>query len=409
MAEIKTIQDVIAICSEKIKIPDEPALTCVMDIDGLACSGKTTLIQRMKTLHKIPTTKVQHVDNIKSYNTFFPAMLGYMEGGIVNTYHLTREFTISDRSLLNPLEWYCLWKIMSSYNRAFKNAKFDTNNIYIRLFEMEAVDIFETLKNSFIYKNYRKYVNPCILIDTRRNRCEERMRNRNIGTDYERSFWKFYVPLQNLMYKTLYDGFYIDLNWFGDLDLDIIMSGLTCFCEMYMYNLKMRYKPPIKNTFIVPHVIICDYDDEDNDDSGEDDNNYYGMGQIKRTKEKDYTLLNYTSNFYRSYVKSLANRALNVTPTDSEYEQYNCLHVSRICDLNGDRKIIKPTDDGIIETGLSNTVEFLEVNEKEAEMEEKEKENNTINTITNGNVKNDLYIYSTDQMYVDDDEYDVYE
>lgn len=152
-------------------------------------------------------------------------MVGYISSGLMDQNTGTPHF--NDRSYLNPLEWKLLWKLMNDYVDRFGNQYPCETNAEIR----EALDsyrkAFRELKESYFYKFFRSHINAVALIDSNVERCDALRARRGEGSDVERSQWKFYTPLQNLMYKELYPDCYIDIAWFDDYNTSDVVKSIA--------------------------------------------------------------------------------------------------------------------------------------------------------------------------------------
>lgn len=198
---------VYGVCSERI---DRRALlehaervkNNVLCVDGTSATKKTTILER--TNYQV--TKIQKLAKFKNINRYFPAMLGYICTGL-RTFKFG-PMRLNDRSPLNPLEWHVLWCCMSDY--------FVTNgNVYPRDLSKYESSI-RKLKGSFFHKFFSDQINCLAFIDSNCGRCDATRARRNQGSDVQRSKWRFYTPMQNMMYSVLYEGRVIDMAWFDD-------------------------------------------------------------------------------------------------------------------------------------------------------------------------------------------------
>lgn len=96
-----------------------------------------------------------------------------------------------DRSPLNVLEWFILWKFMYLFHNTFGNVDPYTVNCTVFLEEFDRV--FDFLKNSYYYKMIRSNVDVVAIIDSDTERCDDKRLLRNEGTDGMRSKWKYYT------------------------------------------------------------------------------------------------------------------------------------------------------------------------------------------------------------------------
>uniref|UniRef100_A0A0C9RL27 PfdB protein n=1 Tax=Fopius arisanus TaxID=64838 RepID=A0A0C9RL27_9HYME len=209
---------VYAMCNEKI---DRDALlnhaqhtfNKVLCVDGTSATKKTSILE--KTGYQV--TKLQRLAKFKNINRYFPSMLGYICTGVRYLNYGSRRF--NDRSPLNPLEWHVLWCCMSDYFLNYGNVKPNDLSKY--------ENIMKSLKNSFFYDFFQKKINCIVFIDSNCMRCDELRYKRNNGSDRERSQWRFYTPMQNMMYSVLYEGRVIDMAWFDNFTTDIVCQGIS--------------------------------------------------------------------------------------------------------------------------------------------------------------------------------------
>ncbi|KAE9530076.1 hypothetical protein AGLY_011538, partial [Aphis glycines] len=132
-----------------------------------------------------PVLKIQRSQTFVNVNSFTPSMIGYMFNGLHEIMSIPVK-CLMDRSPLNVLEWYVLWKLFDLYYKNFGN--------YIR-----------------------ERVNVLVVIDSDVDRCNRKRILRNEGSDAVRSEWRFYTFLQNRMYSNLYNC--IDLVWFENNEI----------------------------------------------------------------------------------------------------------------------------------------------------------------------------------------------
>jgi hypothetical protein len=194
------------ICKDHIKYSNLIANTRTLCIDGTSCTRKSSVLY--KTFADV--YKTQQLYRIPNPNSFFPSMLGYICTGLRSTFEGYSHF--NDRSPLNVLEWHVLWRVINDFTHYFDNERpcEEKHGSRLQLYR----DIFQTLRCCDFYKMFRVQINTIVFIDSDLNRCDALRQKRNEGSDRKRSFWKFYTPLQNLMYRTLYPDTYIDLAWF---------------------------------------------------------------------------------------------------------------------------------------------------------------------------------------------------
>lgn len=215
------MNEIFNICESYVSRDAFRARCHTLCLDGTSSTGKTTILRRTG----LPISKVQRSFNAVNVNTYFPSMIGYIAAGI-NASN-TGQRRINDRSFLNPLEWRVLWRVMDHWLRNYGNRMPDLNDASMSAALKSYVGVFERLRGSYYYANLRRRFNVVALIDTNVERCDERRRRRNSGSDGERSNWMFYTYLQNLMYQTLYPMQHIDVAWFDVFDENIVAFGIA--------------------------------------------------------------------------------------------------------------------------------------------------------------------------------------
>lgn len=263
---VVTEQHIIEICNKSVDVSKLTAQNYTLCVDGTSCTKKTSILNTTGRL----VSKNQRVNPNQNSDTYFPSMIGYICSGIDNLTCGGPHF--EDRSPLNVLDWHILWKVFDDYLKNFGNTEVNEENPIMH----EAIDryknIFNNYKQSYFYKMFSKDINTIALIDSNIERCDSLRFNRGEASDIERSMWKFYTSLQNLMYKELYPGLYIDLEWFGDADSSDVVSGLAKFLTSVLDKLAMR--PNLNHAPIINRVLPVIKD--------------------------DYTLNNITTHTYRS-------------------------------------------------------------------------------------------------------------
>lgn len=247
---------VYALCDEKV---DRGALleharnasNNVLCVDGTSATKKTTILQR--TGHQV--TKIQKLAKFKNINRYFPSMLGYICTGL-RTFKLG-SMRLNDRSPLNPLEWHVLWCCMSDY---FVN----NGNVYpIDLSKYEV--IMKKLKKSFFYEFFSRKINCLAFIDSNCSRCDEIRGRRNEGSDAQRSKWRFYTPMQNMMYSVLYEGRVIDMAWFDEFTTEDVCHGISMWIRDLvddMAKLDIDRRVPLSNLCLPVNYPEMDYASE---------------------------------------------------------------------------------------------------------------------------------------------------
>lgn len=249
-----TEQTVIEICNKNVDITKLTAKNYTLCIDGTSCTKKSSIIRHTGRTF----SKNQYLNPNRNSNTFAPAMIGYICSGIHNLPAGGPHF--EDRSPMNVLDWHILWIIMNDFLKTFGNVSVDETNLSIYNAVQKYKEIFSAYKKWHVYKMFINDINTIALIDSDVHRCDNTRYLRGEGSDKERSQWKFYTYLQNLMYKELYPKLVIDLAWFDDCDLSEVISGISKFLNSTLDILSQRpnldYAPLINRRLPTPK---CDY------------------------------------------------------------------------------------------------------------------------------------------------------
>lgn len=198
-------------------------------MDGTSCTMKSSILHSTQQY----VTKIQQQTSAININTLFPSMIGYICYGIEFSKKNGKQYF--DRSPLNSYEWCILWRILNDFYMKYgfvipnENEHYESLQLYKR--------IFTNLKHLFIYRFFRQYINGIAIINSDYEFVDKLRLQRNNGTDIERSRWKFYTYLQNLMYEILYPTTHIDLYWFKDMKNDSIVKGISKFLNETLNNL----------------------------------------------------------------------------------------------------------------------------------------------------------------------------
>lgn len=229
---IITEQVVFEICKSRVDTSKLTGRNYTLCLDGTSCTKKSSILEATEML----VVKNQQYNNNENSDTYFPTMIGYITSGIATLSCGGPHF--NDRSPLNVYEWPILWKIMGKFVRQFGNSAVDENNPDILVFLNEVVEIFTAYRES--NNLFSSKINTIALIDSNISRCDSLRYLRGVASDKERSTWKFYTALQNLMYKTLYPDLVIDLDWFGDAETDVVVQGIAIFLKSVLFELSSK-------------------------------------------------------------------------------------------------------------------------------------------------------------------------
>lgn len=261
-----TEQDVVDICNKRVNVSKLTAKNATLCIDGTSCTKKSSILEA--TQQKV--SKIQRVNGVRTTNTYFPSAIGYISVGVNNLKCGGARF--EDRSPMNVLDWIVLWRIADDFLLKFGNVAITQTSKEMRQALSEYKELFAEYKNWYVYKMFSCDINTIALINSNTAVCDELRYSRNEGSDKQRSTWKFYTGLQNLMYEALYPGLIIDLAWFGVADADDVVSGIAIFLNSVLQTLATR--PNLDHARLISRKLP--------------------------SLKEDYTLLNATTHVYRS-------------------------------------------------------------------------------------------------------------
>lgn len=316
--------------------------TNTITVDGTSCTKKTATLNATGR----PVTKVQRYNNAKNANTFGPSMIGYVMAGMVNQ-SIDKRPKFNDRSPLNVLEWYLLWKLMDTYVVKFGNVRPHPSVPQMTGYLDEFRRLFTRLKSWYVYEHFRSRINGIAFIDSNVDRCDRLHAARNEGSDNERAAWLFYTPLQNLMYEILYPEAIIDMDWFNDATTDVVVEGVAVFLDNLLRNTTRRtvVEEPTFTVQLAPPVV-------------------WVRGQ-------DFTMHNMSTHVYRSVGRAGVKRILDAASTfdmDSYVPDYATVY--NATGPNGESwkkaakhtRVEEPTSDPVVVTPMVVVEEEDDVN-----------------------------------------------
>lgn len=242
-------------------------------------------------------------------------MIGYLMAGMVNQSN-DKRVKFNDRSPLNVMEWYLLWKLMALYVALFGNVRPHPNipgmTKYLECFK----SVFSALKSWYVYRHFRSRINGIAFIDSNVDRCDQMHMTRNEGSDEERASWLFYTPLQNLMYEVLYPEAVVDMDWFNDATADVVVEGVSVFLDNLLSNITERNAA---NTAAEPTFVVR------------------LAPPTVRVHDQDFTLHNIVTHVYRSVGRAGVKRILNSVDTfDVDPYTPNYVDVCNVIGPNGE-------------------------------------------------------------------------
>lgn len=258
------VEEIFSVLKQRINVEDccqtdKSLPNYSFNLDGVSATGKTSIIESCG----LPHSKVQRRINVINSDTYFPSMLGYVSEGMQA--QLYPPWRINDRSPLNCIEWRLLWSLASHLvDKHGPGGGFCAESGKI-IEEEDAKYIdeaFDSLMNSYFYRDLRARLHGLAIIDSNVTRCNQRrsMRNESLN-DVLRSKWPWYTPLQNIMYKKLYPNAYIDLMWFDHADDGNVFKAISKFIVYIVDNLKQQHEKIESLPLPLPIVLPSNYND----------------------------------------------------------------------------------------------------------------------------------------------------
>lgn len=224
-------------------------------VDGTSAARKSSILAATNR----PIRKVQWYAHSMNANTYFPSTIGYVASGLIGQHCEGAHF--NDRSYLNPVEWRVLWRVMDDYYTRFGNIYPDETRDDIRAALTEYREIFAELRKSYFYHTLRKSINAIAIIDTNVDRCDSLRASRGEGSDTERSSWRFYTYMQNLMYIELYPSLHLDIAKFDEFDIETVTIALAhwlnCLLDQMVKSIEARPAPLVTLKLPVPKQDLC--------------------------------------------------------------------------------------------------------------------------------------------------------
>lgn len=294
-------QEVINLCKKYIDWTHLTGNNHTLCIDGTSCTKKSSILNATRRSF----TKISRLNNFQNTDTYFPSMLGYICRGMLSLCEGGPHF--NDRSPLNVLDWAFLWRVLNDFLITFGNVRPNVENLKHLEFITNIESMVRNFRNSYYRKIYSTRINCIALIDSDLDRCDGLHKMRNESSDCERAQWKFYTFFQNLMYRELYPGSYIDLVIFEDAPTDVVVEGIADFCNMTLDHLIESRRNPCPRPLPVGKLptIVC-----------------------------DYNLVNMETHIYRSIGRRACKEAVGVQEDISKYIPAYC-NVSNIKNLDG--------------------------------------------------------------------------
>lgn len=251
---------------------NEPTSIPLWSIDGTCATGKSSCIPE----YTIKTNR--ELVNL-GLNTHPHASLGYYFSSckILKTYPSNM---VSDRTPYNNMfPWIQIWLMISDSQKPNADEVYTSCNSYGQ-FLNETYDTgpmitdrvlntwrsYLTQMNMSVQKEIFSTTKCILLVDSDENRSILRLRNRNTGSDYDRSFWDNYITMQNYAYAYMAATHptkfcILDVNkYHGNLDVvqQLVRDVLHKYTITATKHKTMNFKPLRPNVPI--HYILKDYE-----------------------------------------------------------------------------------------------------------------------------------------------------
>ncbi|QLI62394.1 p-loop NTPase [Dikerogammarus haemobaphes nudivirus] len=235
---------------------DNPVEIPIWSIDGTCATGKS------RTMEQIFKTN-RHI-KLFGLNTHPYSSMGYY---YTSCKLLKKEIEkgnkiVSDRTPYNNLyPWFSIWQMISFIKN--KNLPRKVNS-YIEHLTPHELSFIPNLYNDYILNKFESFMNigndtvlsklssttkTILYVNSDEKITRQRLRERNEDSDYERSFWDFYITLQNYAYAYMalkYPQNYIiiDLNRYYN-NLDIVQKSVHKILkfEIPKKNDSMSFEP----------------------------------------------------------------------------------------------------------------------------------------------------------------------
>lgn len=291
-------ESVFDICKRKVNLDLLVAPNNTLCLDGPSCTKKSSILAATGRL----VTKVQQLVNVFQPDNYPPSTFGYICAGVKQM--LCGEPHFNDRSPLNVLDWWFLWLLLdvvlrvfgnnippnmgsgvipppqppqppsqpsseSASNKHHEDIEFDSLLTHMSDYMMnkmnllkndkirQYIKLFQLYKDDYIRTTWTRDINCIAVVDSNIDRCDELRRQRNQGSDAERSSWKFYTFMQNLMYSILYPNLYIDLAWFDHHNPEEVVPGIAQFMNYALDHIvdRNRVNGTLKPAIISKHKL----------------------------------------------------------------------------------------------------------------------------------------------------------
>lgn len=226
----------------------------IVSIDGTCCTGKTTICNKFKSV------KTNQYFNNVGMNTNPLGALGYFytSSSILKDFaeaNKKESVLISDRTPFNNYQWSMLWQMIALHKhcKTLNIEKKTDFNAYTIINNINGVSVYsDTLLNMWrailsnistvVLDDFMKTTKIIYIVDSNEQAVKERMRIRNTGSDFERSYWNTYISIQNFAYAYFAEKYpkqvcFIDLNAYNRLPLEDILEAVISVIKKKCSNI----------------------------------------------------------------------------------------------------------------------------------------------------------------------------
>ena len=222
----------------------------IVSIDGVCCCGKSTLCfkyEHIKTNKYI--TSVGMNSNPCSALGYYNTSLKLMDS-FVREHKDSKAIILSDRTPWNNYMWSIIWKLIASVDTFSEDAT-ATKNSYTTLNDITTTDdvvftdfilnVWAQLMSTIYAPTLKDLITstvPIFIVDSNEINVKNRMRQRNTGSDLERSNWDYYVALQNYAYAFVAAKYpehicIIDISRYENVTQEVVLQAVEKLLETH--------------------------------------------------------------------------------------------------------------------------------------------------------------------------------